>query len=66
MGINEVRSGAAFNVTYSSTEDLIQTLIRAAMAHGQHEQRIGHPDPEWPVWYAEYMVNERTGTELPQ
>jgi hypothetical protein len=66
MGINEVRSGAPVDVTYSSTQDLIQALIRAAMAHGQHEQRIGHPDPEWPVWYAEYMVNERTGRELPQ
>jgi catechol 2,3-dioxygenase-like lactoylglutathione lyase family enzyme len=56
----------AADVTYSSAQDLFQALLRAAKAHGQHEQRIGHPDPEWPVWYAEYMVNERTGRELPQ
>jgi catechol 2,3-dioxygenase-like lactoylglutathione lyase family enzyme len=56
----------AADVTYSSAQDLFQALLRAAKAHGQHEQRIGHPDAEWPVWYAEYMVNERTGRELPQ
>jgi catechol 2,3-dioxygenase-like lactoylglutathione lyase family enzyme len=32
---------------------------RAAAAHGQHEQEIGHADPDWPDWYALYMVQER-------
>jgi predicted enzyme related to lactoylglutathione lyase len=41
---------AAANVAYSSTQDLIQALIRAATAHGQHEQRTGQHDAEWPVW----------------
>jgi len=34
--------------------------------HGKHEQRIGKVDPNWPGWYAEYMVREQTGKELPQ
>jgi len=38
----------------------------AAAAHGQHEKRIGGADPNWPDWYAEYMVREQAGKELPQ
>jgi catechol 2,3-dioxygenase-like lactoylglutathione lyase family enzyme len=34
-------------------------------AHGQHEKRIGEADPNWPEWYAKYMVAEQAGTELP-
>jgi len=45
---------------------VILTLRRAAAAHGQHEKRIGAADPNWPDWYAEYMVREQTGEELPQ
>jgi len=50
---------------YDSASDLEQALRRAARAHGEHEKRIGKADPEWPVWYAEYMVRERAGEELP-
>ena len=50
---------------YDSARDLEQALRRAARAHGEHEKRIGKADPEWPVWYAEYMVRERAGEELP-
>jgi hypothetical protein len=32
---------------------------------GTHEKRIGTADPNWPDWYAEYMVAEQAGTELP-
>jgi hypothetical protein len=28
----------------------------AASAHGKHEARTGQVDPNWPDWYAEYMV----------
>ena len=38
---------------------------RAAAAHGEHEKRIGEADPNWPDWYADYMVREQAGTELP-
>ncbi len=43
-------------VTFDSAADLAQALRRAAAAHGQHEKEIGHPDPDWPDWYAQYMV----------
>ena len=56
----------AGGTTYGSAPDLVQALIRAATAHGEHEKRTGKPDPEWPVWCAEYMVREQSGEELPQ
>ena len=56
----------AGNTTYASAGDLSQALQRAAAAHGQHEARIGKADPNWPDWYADYMVREQAGEELPQ
>ena len=56
----------AGDTTYSSVRDLAQAMIRAATAHGKHEARIGKADPNWPDWYAEYMVREQSGEELPQ
>jgi catechol 2,3-dioxygenase-like lactoylglutathione lyase family enzyme len=50
---------------FASANDLASALRRAAAAHGQHEKRIGAADPNWPDWYAAYMVAEQTGTELP-
>jgi len=52
--------------SFSSASDLASALRRAAAAHGQHEKRIGAADPNWPDWYAEYMVREQSGEELPQ
>jgi catechol 2,3-dioxygenase-like lactoylglutathione lyase family enzyme len=54
------------DTTYPSASELSQALRRAAAAHGQHEARIGQADPNWPDWYAEYMVREQSGEELPQ
>ena len=51
--------------SYASVNDLMQALIRAAYAHGEHEKRTGEYDEQWPAWYAAYMVAERNGTELP-
>ncbi|MEV6192008.1 VOC family protein [Streptomyces sp. NPDC051920] len=51
--------------TFASVEDLSRALQRAAAAHGEHEARIGAEDPKWPDWYAQYMVSEQAGTELP-
>jgi catechol 2,3-dioxygenase-like lactoylglutathione lyase family enzyme len=53
------------DTTYTSVSDLAQALRRAAAAHGQHEARTGRADPDWPNWYAEYMVKEQAGQELP-
>ena len=51
--------------SFGSASDLSQALRRAAAAHGEHEARIGREDPEWPDWYAEYIVREQAGEELP-
>ena len=51
---------------FASTNDLTAALLRAALAHGEHEKRIGQRDEQWPVWYAAYMVAEQSGQELPQ
>ena len=56
----------AAETAYASTADLSSALRRAAIAHGEHEKRIGEADENWPDWYAAYMVAERGGTELPQ
>lgn len=50
---------------FSSADDLASSLRRAAAAHGEHEDRTGKEDPDWPDWYARYMVSEQAGTELP-
>jgi hypothetical protein len=50
---------------FESASDLARALKRAAEAHGQHEARTGQEDADWPSWYAEYMVRERAGEELP-
>ena len=56
----------AGNTTYTSAADLSKALQRAAFAHGEHEKRIGQADPTWPDWYAEYMVREQSGEDLPR
>ena len=55
----------AGKTTYASAGDLSQALRRAAAAHGEHEKRTGAADANWPDWYAEYMVAEGAGEELP-
>jgi hypothetical protein len=51
--------------TFDSASDLAAALRRAEAAHGEHEERTGQADPDWPDWYAEYIVREQAGEELP-
>jgi catechol 2,3-dioxygenase-like lactoylglutathione lyase family enzyme len=51
--------------TFASADDVAGALRRAAAAHGEHEARTGQEDSDWPAWYAQYMVREQAGTELP-
>jgi predicted enzyme related to lactoylglutathione lyase len=51
--------------SFSSVADLAAALRRAADAHGEHETRIGQEDPDWPDWYAAYLIAESSGAELP-
>lgn len=56
----------AAETSFGSASDLASALRRAETAHGEHEKRTGQRDENWPDWYAEYMVREQSGTELPQ
>jgi predicted enzyme related to lactoylglutathione lyase len=51
--------------SFSTTSDLASALRRAAAAHGEHEKRIGEADADWPDWYADFMVRQQSGQELP-
>jgi hypothetical protein len=51
--------------SFYSAHDLAEALRRAASAHGEHEKRIGKADPDWPDWYARFMVAEQAGEEAP-
>ncbi|MGV9869377.1 glyoxalase [Rhodococcus koreensis] len=68
MSTTDTRSTEAVTTTattFGSAADLTGALIRAAIAHGEHEKRTGAEDPNWPDWYAAYMVAEQAGTEPP-
>lgn len=51
--------------TFVSASDLAGAMRRASAAHGLHEARTGQADPNWPDWYAAYIVAEQIGSELP-
>jgi hypothetical protein len=53
------------DTTFTSSNELAAALRRAAAAHGEHEKRIGKHDDNWPDWYADYIVREQAGKELP-
>jgi catechol 2,3-dioxygenase-like lactoylglutathione lyase family enzyme len=50
---------------FTSPAELARALRRAEVAHGEHEKRTGQRDENWADWYAQYMVGEQAGTELP-
>jgi catechol 2,3-dioxygenase-like lactoylglutathione lyase family enzyme len=53
------------DTTFTSSTELAAALRRAAIAHGEHEKRLGKRDEEWPDWYADYIVREQAGKSLP-
>jgi catechol 2,3-dioxygenase-like lactoylglutathione lyase family enzyme len=55
----------ADDTTFTTSTELATALRRAAAAHGEHEKRIGKHDADWPDWYAEYIVREQAGKQLP-
>jgi len=55
----------AAETTFASAAELAGAMRRAEAAHGEHEKRTAAADPDWPDWYAAYMVAEQAGTELP-
>jgi catechol 2,3-dioxygenase-like lactoylglutathione lyase family enzyme len=55
----------ADQTTFTSPTELASALRRAEAAHGEHEKRTRQRDADWPSWYAQYMVAEQAGKELP-
>jgi catechol 2,3-dioxygenase-like lactoylglutathione lyase family enzyme len=54
------------DTTFTSSAGLASALKRAAVAHGEHEKRNGGKhDENWADWYAEHIVREQAGLELP-
>lgn len=51
------------NFTHMTVEDLAQLLRDTAQAHHLYEESLGHNDPDWPRWYAEYMIKKFTGMD---
>ncbi len=52
--------------TFTSSADLAAALRRAETAHGEHEKRTGgQRDENWPDWYAEFLIREQAGKDLP-
>ena len=57
---------AADDTTFTSSTELAAALRRAEAAHGEHEKRTGgQRDANWPAWYADYIVAEQAGKQLP-
>lgn len=58
----------ANQTAFASVADLANALRRAEAAHGEYETRVlsGVRDANWADWYAEYLVAEQAGKELPR
>jgi catechol 2,3-dioxygenase-like lactoylglutathione lyase family enzyme len=52
-------------MTFTSATELAAALRRAATAHSEHEKRTGDHDADWPNWYADFIVREQVGKDLP-
>lgn len=55
----------ADGTTFGSASTLAEALRRAEAAHAQHEKKIGRRDDSWADWYADYIVREQAGKQLP-
>jgi hypothetical protein len=53
-------------MTFTSSTELATALRRAEAAHGEPEERTGQRDADWSDWYAEYIVREQAGKQLPE
>ena len=50
------RPGRVQHVVYRSTAELEASLRDAEAAHAKFESELGHPDADWPAWYAAYLA----------
>ena len=56
----------ATHTAFSSVADLAAAMRRAEAAHREHERRTSGRDAKWADWYAQYVVAEQAGRELPK
>jgi len=40
-----------------TAEELASELRAAKAAHAVYEEELGHADPDWPAWYATFIVD---------
>lgn len=41
------------------TEEELERLLRSAEeAHADYERELGHPDADWPTWYAHWIFQQ--------
>jgi hypothetical protein len=40
-----------------TVEELAELLRNAEKAHAEFEKSLGHPDADWPSWYAKYVLD---------
>ena len=52
--------------TFASANDLADAMRRAVGRARRTREAYRRGDPNWPDWYAKYMVAEQAGTELPK
>jgi catechol 2,3-dioxygenase-like lactoylglutathione lyase family enzyme len=63
----------AADTAFASTADLASALRRAEAAHVEHQKRTGRShllhrsshDENWTAWFADYMVAEQAGADMP-
>jgi hypothetical protein len=41
-----------------TAEELAAALREAEAAHAEYERQLGRPDPDWPTWYANHIVEQ--------
>jgi hypothetical protein len=58
------RRATSVLAAYGSVGALADALRRAAAAHDRHAKDIGHDDPDWPDWYAQYLADESAGPDM--
>jgi hypothetical protein len=52
-------AGGLFTRYDFDEEGLSQSLRHAAAEHHVYEEGLGHPDEDWPSWYAHEMFQEK-------
>ena len=46
-------------------QGLARLLREAEHAHGEYEAKLGHPDADWPDWYATYIIAQLDKAKAP-